>query len=98
MEEDDLVVIRNFKDLGEGGFGVCEDFGGEWGAVGDFGEGEAGVFVVEEGAGAGFEDGGGEGCGAGAEVGDIFSVWHDGEFQSKTGVKSKLSVVGLKWG
>lgn len=96
MEEDDLVGIRDFKDLGEGRFGVCEDFGGERGAVRDFGEGEAGVFVVEEGAGAGFEDKGWEGCGAGAEVGDVFSVWHDGTFGQSTGVKSKIVGCGVE--
>lgn len=73
MEEEDLVGVGDFEDLREGGFSVGEDLGGEGGAVRDFCEGEAGVFVVEEGAGAGFEDGSGEGGGTGAEVGDLFS-------------------------
>ena len=76
MQKQNFIVFGDFEEFCQGGFGVVEDLGGGRGAVRDFGEGEAGVVVVEEGGGAGGEDGGGERGRAGAEVGYLFAGWH----------------------
>ena len=56
--------------------GIVQHFDGEGATVRVFREPDAGVLVVEERFGGIFEDGGGEGCGSGTEVGDFASCGH----------------------
>ncbi len=78
MAEQNFIVGGNIEEGSERDAGVSEDLRGGGGAVGDFGEAQAGVLMVEEGVGGGCCDGGGEAGGAGAEVGDFVAGGHCG--------------------